>query len=537
MVTKRFLTTTITLLTLAGCSSSSNEQDKNTTAQSSDVTSSSVNANISNSSVSASSDAARLKIADVVFEDEDMARCMSLQGVAYVDEVKTFSCSHSGKFMAASMDNSLSPNGSLEMSLTSIKGLEVFTQLTTLDLSGNWLRSIDLSPFAHLQNLNLSNTIITDLDLSKNIALKTINLDATTLASLNVTGLKEVISLSLSGHESAIDIYMNGVVSDPSRSPNFNQFGGGTTTESFAQPITMTGLDDLAALEVFKFIRHPFTDISLQNLIALKELTIVGAGLSNIDLSQNIHLSKADLSENKFTTIESFIGLNSLTELNLNHNDIKNVTINSGLINLEKLTITNNKMTAFTFDPAPKLKNLNIAMNELLALDIGHADVFDNLYAGEAFAKNESSKTLEKLIGLSLLTGNTLTQLGLSSAPLVAFDSTQYPGLKNLQTLSLDKIKLDAINISNLEQLTELNVSGMGLKTLDLSANTKLQSLNATVNALETIDLSTQVTQRILCYETQPVDDCNYLMFFSDNPIPDVLVKELQRTAPFFYFN
>lgn len=55
------------------------------------------------------------------------------------------------------------------------KGIEYFTELTTLDLSSNKLDKIDVSALKKLSKLNLSSNELTALDVSKNTALEELN--------------------------------------------------------------------------------------------------------------------------------------------------------------------------------------------------------------------------------------------------------------------------------------------------------------------------------------------------------------------------
>ena len=71
---------------------------------------------------------------------------------------------------------SLNVNG---RSITSLTGIEYFTELTSLDCSTNSLTSLNLSNNTKLTKLFCSNNRLTALDVSKNTALTTLDCPTT----------------------------------------------------------------------------------------------------------------------------------------------------------------------------------------------------------------------------------------------------------------------------------------------------------------------------------------------------------------------
>ena len=69
----------------------------------------------------------------------------------------------------------------------SLKGIEYFTELATLNCSNNSLTSLDVSKNTKLVALYCSNNKITSLNLTKNTALKTLDCSNNTLGSLDVS--------------------------------------------------------------------------------------------------------------------------------------------------------------------------------------------------------------------------------------------------------------------------------------------------------------------------------------------------------------
>jgi len=76
--------------------------------------------------------------------------------------------------------------------ITSLKGIEFFTELVFLECDSNQLTSLDVSNNSALNTLTCSSNQLTSLDVSNNTALTILSCDSNQLTSLNVnnTALK-----------------------------------------------------------------------------------------------------------------------------------------------------------------------------------------------------------------------------------------------------------------------------------------------------------------------------------------------------------
>lgn len=81
-----------------------------------------------------------LKIADVVFADDNLKQCVVDTKALFVDELTSLSCG--------------------SRSITSVSGLEELTTLTTLLLSSNQLTAIDVTQNTKLTQLQLDNDVV-----------------------------------------------------------------------------------------------------------------------------------------------------------------------------------------------------------------------------------------------------------------------------------------------------------------------------------------------------------------------------------------
>ena len=73
-----------------------------------------------------------------------------------------------------------------------LTGIEAFSALVTLRVSGNSIESVDLSANTNLESLDISDNLLTDLDVSNNIKLTSLTVSNNSLTSLDVSDLPDL---------------------------------------------------------------------------------------------------------------------------------------------------------------------------------------------------------------------------------------------------------------------------------------------------------------------------------------------------------
>ena len=101
-------------------------------------------------------------------------------------------------------------------SLTSLKGIEYFMNLETLDISSNInMTTLDLSHNTKLKALVVNSTYLTTFDLSKNTELKTLNAYGNKLTSLDLSKNTKLTYLNVSENQlTSIDVSHNTELTD-----------------------------------------------------------------------------------------------------------------------------------------------------------------------------------------------------------------------------------------------------------------------------------------------------------------------------------
>lgn len=173
------------------------------------------------------------------------------------------------------------------LDITNTKGIEEMTSLQTLSLSGENIKSINLTKNTKLTKLYINNTEISKIDLTKNTKLKELYLVESSLKSINLTKNTELTLLSLSRNNlTSINLTKNTKLKRLDL--NFNNIKSLNLTKN--TKITWLELDD-----------NSISSINLSKNINLETLFIRGNKLVNLDLSKNKKLKEvySTLSKNK----------------------------------------------------------------------------------------------------------------------------------------------------------------------------------------------------------------------------------------------
>ena len=340
--------------------------------------------------------------------------------------------------------------------ITSAKGIEKLTGLTTLHLYANKLTSIDLSNNTALSSLNLNNNQLTSIDLNKNTKLESLYLNSNQLTSIDVSNNTSLTELNL-GFNQLTTIDVSGNTSLIGLNLDNNQ-------------LTSIDVNSNTSLTHLNLSSNQLKSIDLSRNVTLTYLDLGGNQLTSIDVSSNTSLTTLNLYSNQLASID--IGKNtSLTELNLRVNQLTTIDV-SGNISLIGLYLDNNQLTSIDVSSNTSLTDLGLSSNQLTTIDVS-----GNI----------------SLIGL-YLDNNQLTNIDLSSNTA-------------LTHLSLSYNQLKSIDLSRNVTLTYLYLNGNQLTSIDVSSNTSLTELNLSWNKLTSIDLSNNTSLTRLFWERNPFED------------------------------
>ncbi|MGK0185010.1 MAG: Leucine-rich repeat (LRR) protein [Verrucomicrobiales bacterium] len=262
----------------------------------------------------------------------------------------------SGRFLSAitPVDGIVYASG---YQLTSVRYLQLFTSLTELFLSDNYLT--DLAELQHLEDLERlqidGNMLYLADDSTNQNAIESLQgrgidvisqpQDAATLAANTIadSNLQQIISIALG---------------QPFAAPTY----------STEQLESITEID-WAILFKFNSMSLEATH-SIEKMVNLKSLSLENAGLKDIAFLRNLtSLERLDIDFNQISDLSPLSGLTKLVELDLNENRIESITPLANLTALEELDIDTNRITDIEpLASLSKLRELDLHQNRISSL-------------------------------------------------------------------------------------------------------------------------------------------------------------------------
>ena len=270
--------------------------------------------------------------------------------------------------------------------------------------------------------------------------------------------------------------YHNGSYNGTSNTPQIYSDSG--TFEQRSARLDITGSTGEFTIVSCDVNGNVSGDVTLLNLSGCDIISFDGTGLTG--------LTKLNIQENQLTSFDatgmtSLIWLYLCTQLNQPPTTALLTNVNvSGLVNLRKLVLSNNKLTWGGLSGLSTLSSLtwlNLDGNSLTQFD---GTGLSSLLQLDLFYNQVTTSGITNL-------PNTLTKLNLRYNRLTTFDATS---LTNLTNLTLNSNQLSSVNLSGLTQLNFLELSHNQLPSINVSGLTSLAHLNLSLNRLTTIDVS-----------------------------------------------
>lgn len=217
-------------------------------------------------------------------------------------------------------------------------------------------------------------------------------------------------------------------------------------------------------------------------------------------------LSNRPVREWKGVQTSTINGVEHVTSIYINNNNLTGTMSIVNLPMLDKLAIYDNEITAFTISGSNNLKELNIGYNPITSFDMSTLP---------------TSLELLRLDGMSLTTLNighltNLEWLGVANNQLSNFDFNTLP--QSLIGLDITMNELTTVNVDGLPNLKMLGVGTNQLSNFDFTTlPSTLELLRAEENELTSIDLSNMTNLRILNLSD------NQLSNFDFNTLPQTV--------------
>ena len=173
-------------------------------------------------------------------------------------------------------------------SISSLKGIEYFVNVQSIDCRGNNLTQLDVSKNTALEDLLCSENNLTQLDVSKNTALKHLDCSENNLTQLDVS--KNIYLLGLDCSENnltQLDVSKNTVLAKLSCQQN-----------------NLTQLDVSKNVWYLNCYNNNLTQLDISKSVELRDLSCAKNNLTQLDVSKNTELQDLDCSGNNLTQLD-----------------------------------------------------------------------------------------------------------------------------------------------------------------------------------------------------------------------------------------
>ncbi|HAR84296.1 MAG TPA: hypothetical protein DCR69_01060 [Clostridium sp.] len=219
--------------------------------------------------------------------------------------------------------------------ISSLKGIEYFTNLKYVRCGGNKLQTLDLSKNLLLKTLDCSNNQLISLDLSKNKSISELNCSKNKLNSLNIVGCSKLRYLNCDSN--------NLTYLDLSKHTGLHQIHCGNNQLSklyvnsgvvylFCNNNKLSELDLSKCTRLFNIscANNQLNSIDLSNKPELREVNCQFNNLSNLNLSSSSQLEMLWCNNNKLKQIEfnksnTFLGILICNNNNLGYLNIEGI--------------------------------------------------------------------------------------------------------------------------------------------------------------------------------------------------------------------
>jgi Leucine-rich repeat (LRR) protein len=317
--------------------------------------------------------------------------------------------------------------------ITNLTGIQGFTALKTLNISGNLLKKVDLSKNAVLTTLNASNNATLTCIQVADIAVATnwsTTKDDTASFSLDCEVYTLIPDSKFEEKLIALKIDRDGL-------------NGKVKTESISEitnlDISVSSISDLTGI---------------QDFTSLKQLYVSNNMLTTADFSKNILLTTLSIYSNKLTTIEVSKNI-ALTSLDCGRNNVSNIDVTKN-INLNYLDLSNNKLNTIDITKNTKLIRFVAYENALVSLDISNNTELQDIYCYNNQIRTLDLSKLTKLKSINA-TNNKLVNVNIKNGAnaLLTPAPGYYGGVYLTENPDLKCIQVDDATYSNTNWITK----------------------------------------------------------------------------------
>nr|WP_315239217.1 leucine-rich repeat domain-containing protein [uncultured Flavobacterium sp.] len=348
--------------------------------------------------------------------------------------------------------------------ISSLSGIENFTNLTALECSYNQLTVLDVSALINLVYLDCSNNLLTTLDLTGLNELTQLVCSTNQITNLNISSLTKLKSLMCANnlitdlHVSAFsNLEVLDFGSNQITTIDVNQLTNLKNLICSENKLTNLELSNITSLTILKCENNNILNLDIKSNLDLGELTCQDNQLTNLDVTGLKKLLILEFQNNKINSID-LRGLAKLQYLDLSNNDIAYVDL-TGMSELTYISFFDNKIETIDFTGLPKLILISGGKNPIESIDISQLPNLEYVWLGYTLIHSLDLSNSKKLIGFNVSSCPNLESVNLkngSAEDLSYFDSdlseyfktdcSNFSNCPKLKYICGDEEELDSIS-------------------------------------------------------------------------------------------
>ena len=365
------------------------------------------------------------------------------------------------------------------LGLTSLVGIEYFSNLEIIDVSLNKLTSLDLSHSPKLTGIHVNGNNLRELDLCGLAALNTLDCSANKLNTLDVSESAELNSLICSNNNlGTLNLKNNKALTD---------------LQCSSTNLTALDLRNNTALEVLYCRKNSLISLNVTGLPALKELDCSNTGITALNLYKNTLLENLYCSSNNLTSL--------------------GLTANTALL---KLDCSKNALTSLDLSKNTLLETVDCSSNKLASLDVsgnsalvsvtcdGNTDMA-KLWVKDAAQETALTIKKEDLTTISYNAGGIhIPDANLKTYLLALFDDDEDGEISIAEAENVQNVNCSGRSISSIVGLQDcpnlkyLNLNGNNVSVIDLPNLQKLETIVAYGNPITKLNVNNDIALKDL---------------------------------------
>ena len=365
--------------------------------------------------------------------------------------------------------------------ISDLKGIEIFSALTSLSCSNNQLTSLDISKNTELTILWCNYNQLTSLDISKNTLLTELYCYDNQITSLDVSKNTALTRLGCDNNQlSSLDVSKN------------------------------------TKLTFLYCGNRQLTSLDVSNNTALETLYCNDSQLTSLDVSKNTELTKLYCQQNRLTSLD--VSKNTvLSLLYCYNNQIKDKAMdalvaslpnaNNGILQIINNENEGNVMTTIQVADA-RVKGwipmCNDGSNwvEYAGRTSGVIEINETNFPDANFRNYLATQTYGKDGVITEEESSLITSINVEGLQISNLKGIEY--FAGLSILSCNNNQLTSLDVSNNTALTILDCNNNQLTSLDVSKNTKLMEVWCYYNQLSSLDVTKNTVLTVLgCFCNQ----------------------------------